>query len=268
MTDVELRPWSADDLDLLRRANTPELMDQLGGVESDEQVIARHERYLRLWREGTGFQFRIVDPRAPRGRRHRRLLAARRTAASRALEAGWSVEAEYRGRGIAPAAVIAMLDIGTCRGRHPARARVPAGRQPGLERRLPQGRASRSCGEADFEVTPGQRAAHERLGRRARACPGVISRGARLPRRRRRRPRRHRPPPRVRPRVPARRRRAARRDAHRQPRRRVRARLARRWSLDPSGHADVAEGRPRLGRDRVVHDAVGGDGVAARAHPA
>ena len=47
MTDVTLHPWSDDDLDLLRRANTHELMDQLGGPESDEQMVARHERYLR-----------------------------------------------------------------------------------------------------------------------------------------------------------------------------------------------------------------------------
>ena len=93
MTDVTLRPWSADDLDLLRRANTPELMDQLGGVETDEQVMARHGRYLRLRIEGTGHQFRIAIPGHPEGvgivgywqREHDGDLA---------LEAGWSVEAE------------------------------------------------------------------------------------------------------------------------------------------------------------------------------
>ena len=62
MIEVTLHPWSPDDLDLLRRANTPELMDQLGGPETDDQVIARHERYLRLQREGTGHQFRIEIP--------------------------------------------------------------------------------------------------------------------------------------------------------------------------------------------------------------
>ena len=67
MTHVELRPWSAGDLDLLRRANTPELMDQLGGVETDDQVVARHERYLRLRRDGTGCQFRIMIPEHPEG---------------------------------------------------------------------------------------------------------------------------------------------------------------------------------------------------------
>ena len=153
MTDVELHPWSADDLDLLRRANTPELMDQLGGVESDEQVIARHERYLRLWREGTGFQFRIVIPGHPEGVGivgywHRD------EGGERVLEAGWSVEAQYRGRGIAPAAVVAMLDVARAAGEtlpctrtrgSTTRPRTPCAARPG----------SRSSREADFEVTPG-----------------------------------------------------------------------------------------------------------------
>jgi RimJ/RimL family protein N-acetyltransferase len=153
MTDVELRPWSADDLDLLRRANTPELMDQLGGVESDEQVIARHERYLRLWREGTGFQFRIVIPGHPEGVGivgywHRD------EAGEHVLEAGWSVEEEYRDRGVAPAAVVAMLDIARAAGET-----LPLHAYPRVDN--PASNAvCRKAGftllrEADFEVTPG-----------------------------------------------------------------------------------------------------------------
>ncbi|MFF2273020.1 GNAT family N-acetyltransferase [Agromyces sp. NPDC058136] len=105
---VELHPWSPGDLELLRRANTPELMNWVGGVENDEQVRARHERYLRLAREGRGLQFRITIPGHPEGVgmvgywRHEWRGAP-------ALETGWSVEAAYRGRGIAPAAVRLML---------------------------------------------------------------------------------------------------------------------------------------------------------------
>jgi RimJ/RimL family protein N-acetyltransferase len=153
MTDVELHPWSADDLDLLRRANTPELMDQLGGVETDEQVMARHGRYLRLRIEGTGHQFRIAIPGHPEGvgivgywqREHDGDLA---------LEAGWSVEAEYRGRGIAPAAVLAMLDLARAAGET-----LPVHAYPRVDN--PASNAvCRKAGftllrEADFEVTPG-----------------------------------------------------------------------------------------------------------------
>ncbi|KQM80834.1 GNAT family N-acetyltransferase [Agromyces sp. Leaf222] len=110
MTDVTLAPWSPDDLDLLRRANTPELMDQMGGPETDEQVIARHARYLRLQAEGTAHQFRIMIPGHPEGVgmvgywQHEH-------AGEPAFESGWSVEAEYRGQGIAPAAVSVMLEV-------------------------------------------------------------------------------------------------------------------------------------------------------------
>jgi RimJ/RimL family protein N-acetyltransferase len=109
MADVTLLPWSADDLDLLRRANTHELMDQLGGPEDDEHVQARHERYLRLWREGTARQFRIVIAGHPEGVG---IVGywQREWHGEPVLEAGWSVEAAYRGQGIAPAAVLAMLD--------------------------------------------------------------------------------------------------------------------------------------------------------------
>ncbi|MGI9823489.1 GNAT family N-acetyltransferase [Agromyces sp. Marseille-Q5079] len=115
MTDVTLVPWSAADLDLLRRANTPELMDQMGGPETDEQVIARHARYQRIRQEGTGFQFRIVIPGHPEGVGMVGYWDLEH-GEERAFESGWSVEAEYRGRGIAPAAVRAMLDLARASG--------------------------------------------------------------------------------------------------------------------------------------------------------
>lgn len=153
MIDVELHPWSADDLDLLRRANTPELMDQLGGVETDEQVIARHGRYLRLHADGTGQQFRITIPGHPEGVgivgywQHD-------VDGEPALEAGWSVEAEYRGRGIAPAAVLAMLDQARAAGET-----LPVHAYPRVDN--PASNAvCRKAGftlrrEAEFEVAPG-----------------------------------------------------------------------------------------------------------------
>ncbi|WP_136707473.1 GNAT family protein [Agromyces sp. H66] len=153
MTDVTLRPWSADDLDLLRRANTPELMDQLGGAETDEEVIARHERYLRMQQEGTAFQFRIEVPGHPEGvgvigywRRdhHGRPV----------LEAGWSVEAAYRGQGIAPAAVVAMLERARDSGET-----LPVYAYPRVDNPASNSVCRKAgftlVGEEDFEVRPG-----------------------------------------------------------------------------------------------------------------
>jgi RimJ/RimL family protein N-acetyltransferase len=153
MTDVTIHPWSPDDLDLLRRANTHELMDQLGGPESDDRVIARHERYLRLQREGTAHQFRIAIPGHPEGVG---IVGYwdREEEGERVLEAGWSVEEDYRGRGIAPAAVIAMLDWARANG-----DTLPVHAYPRVDN--PASNAvCRKAGftlvrEADFELTPG-----------------------------------------------------------------------------------------------------------------
>ena len=56
-TPVQLRPWSADDLPVLERNNTPEMTVHLGGPESPEKVRDRHERYQRHWLEGTAWMF-------------------------------------------------------------------------------------------------------------------------------------------------------------------------------------------------------------------
>ena len=153
MTDVSLRPWADDDLDLLRRANTHELMDQLGGPETDEQVQARHERYLRLWREGTARQFAIVIPGHPEGvgivgywRREWR--------GEQVLESGWSVEDQYRGQGIAPAAVRAMLDYARAHGET-----LPVHAYPRVDNPASNAVCRKAgfvlLGEEDFEATPG-----------------------------------------------------------------------------------------------------------------
>lgn len=153
MADVTLHPWSADDLDLLRRANTHELMDQLGGPENDEQVIARHERYLRLQREGTAHQFRIATPDHPEGVgivgywNHD-------DDGEQVLEAGWSVEAAYRGQGIAPAAVIAMLEWARADGET-----LPVHAYPRVDNPASNAVCRKAgftlVGEADVELTPG-----------------------------------------------------------------------------------------------------------------
>jgi len=43
---ITLEPWTEGDLEVLRRANTPELTRFLGGPESDESLVARHHEYL------------------------------------------------------------------------------------------------------------------------------------------------------------------------------------------------------------------------------
>ncbi|WP_344372271.1 GNAT family protein [Agromyces tropicus] len=119
MSDVSLRPWSDDDLDLLRRTNAPELTANLGGPESDEQVATRHERYLRGWRDGSSQMYAITTPDHPEG------VGAigfwPRDEGGRALfEAGWTVVAAHQGHGIARAAL--DLLVAEARAADPARA--------------------------------------------------------------------------------------------------------------------------------------------------
>ncbi|PWC05344.1 GNAT family N-acetyltransferase [Agromyces badenianii] len=153
MPVIELRAWSKDDLELLHRANTPELMDQLGGPENHEQVLARHERYLRLQREGTAHQFRIVIEGHPEGVgivgywQHE-------SHGEPALEAGWSVEAEYRGQGIAPAAVIAMLEAARSAGESLPVHAYPRVDNP-ASNAVCRKAGFRLLGEERFEVKPG-----------------------------------------------------------------------------------------------------------------
>jgi len=50
--EVRLVPWSEDDLPLLIRLNAPEMTEHLGGPESAEQVLLRHQRYVVAARTG------------------------------------------------------------------------------------------------------------------------------------------------------------------------------------------------------------------------
>jgi RimJ/RimL family protein N-acetyltransferase len=63
---VTLERWSADDLAVLQRVNTPEMTRFLGdGEETDEVLAERHAEYLDLWESGEVRMFRIdVDGEA------------------------------------------------------------------------------------------------------------------------------------------------------------------------------------------------------------
>jgi len=94
-----LTPWGDDDLEVLVRNNTPEMMTHPGGPESPEQVRARHERYLRIVAAGEDRMFRIDHgDTAGVG-----AIGCWRTDEEReaALEAGWAVQTAWQGRGIA-----------------------------------------------------------------------------------------------------------------------------------------------------------------------
>ena len=97
--EVRLRPWAVGDLALLRRLNTPEQLAHLGGPETDEAVVARHEKYLAA-EQGI---FVIED--ATTGEVSGTIVWWERVWTGREIqETGWSVVPEMQGRGVATAA--------------------------------------------------------------------------------------------------------------------------------------------------------------------
>lgn len=54
---VRLGPWAEGDFWLLRRTNSPEMTEHLGGPESEEKLAGRHRRYLE---PADGQMYRVV----------------------------------------------------------------------------------------------------------------------------------------------------------------------------------------------------------------
>jgi RimJ/RimL family protein N-acetyltransferase len=150
-----IEPWSDDDLDLERRLNTPEMKAHLGGVETDEQILARHQRYLRLPADGAGCMFRVMagDQERPVGavgfwRKDWRDDIV--------YEMGWHILPAYQGRGYASAATAAAVQQARQRGGVRFAHAFPSVSNPGSNgvcRRL----GWKLLGECDFEYPKGTR---------------------------------------------------------------------------------------------------------------
>lgn len=112
MTEVRLEPWTADDRELLERSNTPEMTRFLGGPESAAKLALRHLRYLD--NTFTGQMLVIVRPDGTRAGsigfwEH-----------GDVWETGWSVVPDHQGRGIASAALTALVPVVAAHGGHPS----------------------------------------------------------------------------------------------------------------------------------------------------
>ncbi|MGC4896101.1 GNAT family N-acetyltransferase [Micromonospora sp. DT31] len=121
-TDVRLEPWSESALDLLCRINTPQMRRHVGGPEPEEQLLARHRRYLAMPATGQGCMFAVLlgDEMVGSIAYHQRDWQGEQI-----YETGWNVLPPHQGRGIATAAGTAL--ISTVR---------EAARRPGAPRRL------------------------------------------------------------------------------------------------------------------------------------
>jgi RimJ/RimL family protein N-acetyltransferase len=113
---VRLKTWTAADLDLLRQANSPEMTAHLGGPESEEKLLDRHQRYLELTNPAAGRMFSVL---LADGQRAATIGYWERTwRGELAYEAGWSVVPAFHGRGIATAAALAVIERVRAQHRH------------------------------------------------------------------------------------------------------------------------------------------------------
>lgn len=116
---VRITPWSDGDLELLRLANAPELMDHLGGPETEEQLQVRHGRYVALSADRTGrggmFRITLADTGEAVGTTG---FWERTWQGETAYETGWAVLSGFHGRGIATAATAAVVERARAEGRH------------------------------------------------------------------------------------------------------------------------------------------------------
>ncbi|MEU6020992.1 GNAT family N-acetyltransferase [Micromonospora sp. NPDC047134] len=106
--DIRLEPWSESALDLLRRINTPQMRRHVGGIEREEQLLARHRRYLAMPVTGRGRMFAVLlgDDMVGSIAYHQRDWQGEQI-----YETGWNVLPPYQGRGIATAAGAALITI-------------------------------------------------------------------------------------------------------------------------------------------------------------
>jgi len=152
--DVDIRPWSEDDLPLLERLRgDPAMNIHLGGPESPEKIRERQERYFRSsqTRENPMFVIVVGNEKTPVGsigywvKEHQ---------GERILETGWSVLPEFQGRGIATQAAILIVKRVRAEGKHRFLHAFPS---------VDNAASNAICrkvgftlqGEVDFEFPPG-----------------------------------------------------------------------------------------------------------------
>jgi RimJ/RimL family protein N-acetyltransferase len=116
MSDIELQPWSEGDLPLLEKLlGDPDMMDHLGGPETEEQIRQRHQRYLRLpemdrmFRIVLGSTSEVVGSIGFWEKKWREQLV---------YETGWSILPAYQGHGLATKAGEAIIERARLENRH------------------------------------------------------------------------------------------------------------------------------------------------------
>ncbi|MGW0421435.1 GNAT family N-acetyltransferase [Streptomyces sp. NPDC003015] len=111
---VRLVPWAEGDFWLLQRINSPEMTDHLGGPESEEELVARHRRYVGL-SSGRMYRVTLADGGETVGSVG---FWQREWRDSLIWETGWGILPEFQGRGLAAQAARAVVGEARAAGGH------------------------------------------------------------------------------------------------------------------------------------------------------
>lgn len=137
---VRLEPWAEGDLWLLHRTNSPEMTEHLGGPETQEQLVARHRRYLAVEQPGQMYRVTLADTGETVGSTG---FWERTWQKARVWEAGWGVLPEFQGRGLAAQAARAVVEAAAA-----ARTHRYLHAFPGVDHRA----SNEVCRRAGFEL--------------------------------------------------------------------------------------------------------------------
>ncbi|MFI6410697.1 GNAT family N-acetyltransferase [Streptomyces sp. NPDC050585] len=114
---VRLDPWSPECLPLLRAVNAPEMTEHLGGPETEERVVRRHQRYLAMLdgpaEAGRMFRIVVVPDGVPAGTIG---FWPHTGDGEDVYETGWSILPGFQGRGVATAAARAVVELARAAG--------------------------------------------------------------------------------------------------------------------------------------------------------
>jgi RimJ/RimL family protein N-acetyltransferase len=106
VTSIELLPWDDTGLGLIRAMNSAEQKRHLGGPESEEKMLDRHERYLTYHRPGETEMLRIaVDGEIVGSIGYWEIMRD----GAQAYETGWEIVPAHHGRGIGAGAAAALM---------------------------------------------------------------------------------------------------------------------------------------------------------------
>ncbi|MCR8644334.1 GNAT family N-acetyltransferase [Paenibacillus sp. N1-5-1-14] len=151
--EVQIKPWVESNLDLLHQLNIPEMLEHLGGVETEEQVVSRNKRYSAISVKGTGRMFSIeLMPESVQVGNVGYWESEFDT--EPIYEMGWGVLPEYQGQGIAYEATLAAIASARAEGNHIYLHAFPSTNNPGsnaLCRKL----NFKFIAESDFEYPKG-----------------------------------------------------------------------------------------------------------------